>query len=99
MILRKCRFRGSIVPWRWGVPLFGSSKSHQPTSELFFPWRPKADYPMASTSSRRQRMEAQSPNNTCIICGGEKLYTYFDGPAAEMDEGAMGSSRRSVAAG
>ncbi|MBV8843693.1 MAG: class I SAM-dependent methyltransferase [Bryobacterales bacterium] len=44
-------------------------------------------------------MDAQSPNNACIICRGEKLYTYLDGPAAQMNEGTMGSSRRSVAAG
>jgi SAM-dependent methyltransferase len=44
-------------------------------------------------------MEAQLPDNACAICGGEKLYTYLDGPAAEMNEGTMGSSRRSVAAG
>jgi len=44
-------------------------------------------------------MDAQPPNNACIICGGEKLYTHLFGPAAKIEEGTMGSSRRSVAAG
>jgi SAM-dependent methyltransferase len=44
-------------------------------------------------------MRAQPPHNACIICGGEKLYTHLYGPAAKIDEGTMGSSRRSVAAG
>jgi SAM-dependent methyltransferase len=44
-------------------------------------------------------MRARSPIGACAICGGEKLYTYLDGPAAKMDESTMGSSRRSVTAG
>jgi SAM-dependent methyltransferase len=53
----------------------------------------------ASLSPPANSMSVQWPNPACPICGGKDLYTYLDAPATKMDENAMGSSRRSVAAG